>query len=389
MTQKLYWEDAYATEFTAKIESIEKEGLVLNKTLFFPLSGNQASDKGILIHQNGQSTVDSVSISKGNIFHQVSSEFKDKVKIGDEINGKIDWEYRYGIMRAHTSQHILSAIILENYNVKTSRANIEFEEVSIQLDQAVSDVQFRDALVKLNEICTIKNKEITAEIYQEECLANLTEKIRSEIPDKNDIRLIRINNLDLVCCGGTHLKQSIEVGPVIIYEFKKGLDIRYYVGSKAIGALSKLNTEMLDLSSILNTPLIKLTKKIQNSLIELNKSKEFIETLLEQNLLLTSKTPIITFKDYNIYNINYQIETKIIKRIIDKFPTNSLILAMLGENRVQVVSNSENISANSIIQKLIKKFGGKGGGSNFIAQSSLDNIPTELISEVRQIISEI
>jgi alanyl-tRNA synthetase len=389
MTQKLYWEDAYATEFTAKIESIEKEGLVLDKTLFFPLSGNQASDKGILIHQNGRSPVDSVSISKGKIFHQVSSEFKEKVKIGDEITGKIDWEYRYGIMRAHTSQHILSAIILENYNNKTSRANIEFEEVTIQLEQTLSEVQFRDALAKLNEICTIKNKEITAEIYQEEDLSNLTDKIRSEIPDKNDIRLIRINKLDLVCCGGTHLKQSIEVGPVIIYEFKKGLDIRYYVGSKAIGALSKLNTEMLDLSSNLNTSLIKLTKKIQNSLIELNKSKEFIETLLEQNLLLISKSPIITFKDYNIYNLNYQIETKIIKRIIDKFPTNSLILAMLGENRVQVVSNSENISANSIIQKLIKKFGGKGGGSNFIAQSSLDNIPTELISEVRQIISEI
>jgi len=388
MTRKLYWEDAYATEFTAKIESIEKEGLVLDKTLFFPLSGNQANDKGILIHQKGQSTVDSVIISKDKIFHQVSSEFKKKVNIGDTITGKIDWKYRYGIMRAHTSQHIFSAILLKLYNSKTIRANIEFEEVSIQLEQPVSDLQFQNSLLKLNEICTVKNKNIDAEIYHDEDLKNMADKIRSEIPNKNDIRLIKIYDLDLVCCGGTHLKQSIEVGPVIVYEFKKGIDIKYYVGNKAIELLSKINTEMLDLSSNLNTTLTKLTRKIQTSLNELIQNKVSIEILQEQNLLLLSKSPSKVLKDCNIYEINHQIETKIIKKIIDEFPKNSLILINLGGNRVQIISNSEKISANEIIQELIKKFGGKGGGSNFIAQSSLGNVPTELISEVRQIISE-
>jgi alanyl-tRNA synthetase len=105
--------------------------------------------------------------------------------------------------------------------------------------------------------------------------------------------------------------------------------------------------------------------------------------------LLLSKFPGIKFKNFNIYKIDHQIETKIIKKIIGEFPKDSLILMNLGGNRVQIISNSEKISANEIIQELIKKFGGKGGGSNFIAQSILDNIPTELISEVRQIISEI
>ena len=326
MTQKLYWEDAYATEFTAKIEAIEKEGIVLNKTLFFPLSGNQAGDKGIFIYQKEKSKVDSVFINNGKIFHQVSSEFKLKVKIGDIITGEIDWEYRYGVMKAHTSQHIFSAIFLELCNTKTSRANIEFEEVSIQLENPISDDQFRRALLKLNEICTIKNKEITAEIYHEAELSKITDKIRSEIPDKNEIRLIRINTLDLVCCGGTHLKHSIEVGPVIVYEFKRGLDIKYYVGTKAIELNSKMNAEMLDLSSNLNTTLTKLTRKIQSSLNELTQNKEFIEILQEQNLLLLSRSPNIVFKDFNIYSISHQIETKVIKKIIDEFPKNSLII---------------------------------------------------------------
>ena len=389
MTRKLYWEDAYATEFTAKIEAIEKEGIILNKTLFFPLSGNQAADKGIFIYQQEKPRVDSVFINNGKIFHQVSSEFKKKVKIGDVITGKIDWQYRYGVMKAHTSQHILSAIFLKLCNIKTSRANIEFEEVSIQLENPISDDQFLKALLKLNEICTLNNKIITAEIYHEEELSKITDKIRSEIPDKNEIRLIRINTLDLVCCGGTHLKQSIEVGPVIVYEFKKGLDIKYYVGNKAIELLSKMNAEILDLSSYLNTTLTKLTRKIQTSLNELTQNKEFIEILQEQNLLLLSKSPTIVFNDFNLYKINHQIETKIIKKIIDKFPKNSLIIINLEGNRVQIISNSEKISANEIIQELIKKFGGKGGGSNFIAQSNLKSVPAELISEIRQIITEI
>jgi alanyl-tRNA synthetase len=311
------------------------------------------------------------------------------VKIGDIIIGRIDWQYRYGIMKAHTSQHIFSAIFLELCNTKTSRANIEFEEVSIQLENPINDDQFRKALLKLNEICTLNNKVITAEIYHEEELSEITDKIRSEIPDKNEIRLIRINTLDLVCCGGTHLKQSIEVGPVIVYEFKKGLDIKYYVGNKAIEFLSKINAEMLDLSSNLNTTLKKLTRKIQSSLNELTQNKEFIEIMQEENLLLLSRSPNIVYKDFNIYKINHQIETKIIKKIIDEFPKDSLILLNLGGNRVQIISNSEKISANEIIQELIKKFGGKGGGSNFIAQSSLNHVPAELISEVRRIISEI
>ena len=389
MTQKLYWEDPYAVDFTAKVVSMQKGGIILDRTLFFPLSGNQASDRGILQHGEDQSSVDAVEIIDGDIVHHVSSEFIKKVKIGDDIIGKIDWENRYGVMKAHSSQHIFSAIFLELYNAKTSRANIDFEEVSIQLDYPINDQQLLEGLKKLNEICTSINKDITAEIYNKEELSKIKNSIRSEIPEKEEVRLIKVDDLDLVCCGGTHLKKSIEIGSVILTDFKKGTNIRYYVGKKALDLISNLNVDLLNLSDKLNIALVKIPDKIQSSLAELEENKHLIENLKANNLVLTSKCPSEVHEGYYLFLIEYQVDSKILKKTMEQFPINSLLIIKLGETRYQIVSLSEKVSANEVVQALISKFGGKGGGSNFTAQVNLNNVPPNLISELKWFLDSI
>ncbi len=389
MTKKLYWDDPYAVDFTAKVVSIQKGGIILDKTLFFPLSGNQASDRGILLYGEDQSSVDAVEIIEGDIIHHISSDFIKKVKIGDEIIGKVDWEYRHGIMKAHSSQHIFSALILELYSAKTSRANIEFEEVSIQLDHPINDLQLLEGLKKLNEICTSISKDITAEIFNKEELSKIKNSIRSEIPEKEEVRLIKIDDLDLVCCGGTHLKKSIEIGPVILTDFKKGTNIRYHVGKKALDLISSLNVDLINLSDKLNTALVKIPDKIRSSLIEHEENKQLIENLKVNNLTLTSKCPTEVHEGYYLFLIEYQVDSKILKKTMEQFPSNSLLVIKLGETRYQIVSLSEKVSANGVVQALISKFGGKGGGSNFTAQANLNNAPPDLISEFKGFIDSI
>ncbi|MHA1105136.1 MAG: alanine--tRNA ligase-related protein [Promethearchaeota archaeon] len=389
MTQKLYWEDPYKVEFSAKILSLQKGGIVLDRTLFFPLSGNQASDKGILRLNGGQSNVSVVEIIDDDIVHFVSPDFIKMVKIGDELNGKVDWDYRYGIMKAHSSQHIFSAILLELFNSKTSRANIEFEEVSLQLDNSINEQELLDALKKLNEICNLHSKSITAKIYNDKELEKIKDSIRSEIPEKEEVRLIKIDDLDLVCCGGTHLNKSIEIGPVILTDFKKGTNIKYYVGKKALDLISNLNVDLINLSDKLNISLVKIPAKIQSSLIELEENKQLIENLKANNLVLTSKCPTEVHEGYYLFLIEYQVDSKILKKSMEQFPSNSLLIIKLGETRYQIVSLSERVSANEVVQALISKFGGKGGGSNFTAQANLNNVPPYLITEVRGFLDSI
>ncbi|MHA1375973.1 MAG: alanine--tRNA ligase-related protein [Promethearchaeota archaeon] len=389
MTQKLYWEDPYKVEFSAKILSLQKGGIVLDRTLFFPLSGNQASDKGILRLNGGQSNVSVVEIIDDDIVHFVSPDFIKMVKIGDELNGKVDWDYRYGIMKAHSSQHIFSAILLELFNSKTSRANIEFEEVSLQLDNSINEQELLDALKKLNEICNLHSKSITAKIYNDKELEKIKDSIRSEIPEKEEVRLIKIDDLDLVCCGGTHLNKSIEIGPVILTDFKKGTNIKYYVGKKALDLISNLNVDLINLSDKLNISLVKIPAKIQSSLTELEENKQLIENLKANNLVLTSKCPTEVHEGYYLFLIEYQVDSKILKKSMEQFPSNSLLIIKLGETRYQIVSLSERVSANEVVQALISKFGGKGGGSNFTAQANLNNVPPYLITEVRGFLDSI
>jgi len=137
LSEKLYWENAYDIKFAAKVISVKKDGIVLDKTLFYPESGNQASDQGLLTIRNNKFRVDSVSKDGDNILHHISGDFENKIKLGDEVKGEIDWDYRYGIMKAHTSQHIFSAVIKNKFKIDTVRANLNHEEVFLQISQKI------------------------------------------------------------------------------------------------------------------------------------------------------------------------------------------------------------------------------------------------------------
>ena len=117
MTEKLYWKTPYDTSFKAKVIGVKEEGVILDRTLFYPQGGGQVSDKGVLDKEGLILKVETVSKEGNDIIHHISSNVESKIKIGDKVTGEIDWNYRYGVMRAHSSQHILSALIKNKFNI--------------------------------------------------------------------------------------------------------------------------------------------------------------------------------------------------------------------------------------------------------------------------------
>jgi len=384
MTQKLYWQTPYETKFTAKIKVIKKAGIVLDKTLFYPKSGNQLSDKGYLEINDFKFEIEKVSKENKEVIHHISSDFQDKINIGDSVEGEIDWEYRYGLMKAHSSQHLFSAVLKNNYDIDTIRANINFEEIFLQISQKLDFEQLKEILHEVNTICTLKNLIIKQKIITHEQAEKRAKEIRSKIPDESQVRLIEIENLDLVCCGGTHVQTTTEIGSLFIFEFKKGNEIRFYVGNKALSIEASINVDLITLVNELNTPVVKFRESIIKRLETLEEVQNLQKNLSIKFLELISKSPSKVVNDISLFYLDCDIDIKIINKRLNVFPHNSLLIVEMGNHKIRLLSMSEIVDANELLQNLIKKYGGKGGGNPKSAQGVLEKIPENLLSEIKQ-----
>ncbi|MFW9819599.1 MAG: alanyl-tRNA editing protein [Candidatus Thorarchaeota archaeon] len=386
MTKKLYWEDAYQTRFKAQVKQIREEGIVLDKTLFYPESGNQASDRGFLVLGEYKFEVDKVTKENEEIVHHIFSDFKKKINVGDMVNGEIDWDYRYGIMKAHTSQHIFSAVIKNKYNIDTLRAILNFEDVFLQLSQKIDLEQLKEIIIEVNKICNTKNLNLNARIVAGKEIKAISNLVRSAIPDKTNIRLIEIDNLDLVCCGGTHVKNTTEIRNLFIYEFKKGHEIRYVIGNKAVEMSSKINLDIIDIANDINSSVNQLNRLLKKRLESLNNLQEQNKNLSFKLLESISKRHTKKVQGISLFYIDVDVDLKILNKSLEKFPSDSLIIIKFESNKLRIVSLTEALDSNLLLQQLIQKFGGRGGGNPKSSQGFLENIPENILKEIEILI---
>lgn len=378
MTEKLYWNDCYQTQFDAKVLEINNQGIFLDKTLFYPEGGNQVSDRGVIKKKNYQFEVKYVSKKDNLILHHLSGKFKERINKGDIIEGIIDWEYRYGVMRAHSSQHLLSAIFKNSLNIDTTRANISFEDVSLHISKSVNMGELEKVLQEFMKASTIENLVLTSKIISQKEAENLDEEIRGDLSSEDNLRIIEIQNCDVNCCGGTHVKNTSEIGPCYFYEIKKGSEFKYLVGNKAIEMLSKHSLGILDVATSLNRPIENIFPIVKDQIIRLKEENlNFINKILE----LISINPTIT-KRIKLGVLDFDIDYKILSKKFKEFPPDYVLVIKRDSKSILILSNSEEYKANEAIDLLIKKYGGKGGGSPKSAQVVLTTEPKDLIFDI-------
>ena len=379
MTEKLYWKSPYETSFTAKVVAVTPEGVILDKSLFYPLGGGQESDRGRLEKEGHIFKVETVTKEGEDIIHHISSDLVDKIQVGDLISGEIDWPYRYGLMRAHSSQHILSALIKNKFNIDTTHATISFEDVSLQIAQTVSDDQFKEVIKELNRICTIENQEFQTKVVHRDEIDINEKQIRGKIPEQGQVRLVELKNYDLICCGGTHVNNTSEIGPIFVYEFNKGTNFKFIVGSKAVNQITNDNYRILNYGRTLNLPALNIVENFQKQLDKKLIVQRNYEILAITVLQLVSQNPKKILNDVKIGCIRMDFYYKNIQKAFKDFPKDYLLLILEEKNKIRILSNTEKASANDVLQNVLKKFGGKGGGSPFSAQATLRDEPKDIL----------
>jgi misacylated tRNA(Ala) deacylase len=206
----IYLEDSYLRSFNSFVEQASNNGIYLNATAFYPESGGQPGDLGIISRNAGQFKVIKVELVDGRILHHLDRE---GLQAGDQVVGSIDWERRYKLMRSHTACHILSAIIFQETGARITGNQIDLARSRVDFSlESFDRAKMADYVQRANDIVAQGRKVEVSFLTREDAarLPNLV-KLAMQVPDRERIRVVEIEGLDQQACGGTHVMSTAEV----------------------------------------------------------------------------------------------------------------------------------------------------------------------------------
>ena len=225
MTIKLYHDDSYIKTFTAKViaHDPENNGIVLDQTAFFPGGGGQPSDNGSLNVSGKEIKLDKVKNHKGRLLHCLPQS-EPLPEIGEVVEGILDWDHRYQLMRTHTAMHVLCGVIFRDYGASVTGGNMtplhgrmdfEFASLTKELVQVIENGVNQE----IAQAHPVSSRNIPRdEAFQ---IPDLSRTKINLLPDYiSEVRIVEIKGLDLQADGGTHVKNTSEVGEIKIADYK-------------------------------------------------------------------------------------------------------------------------------------------------------------------------
>jgi len=215
MTELLFHSESYVKEFQAIVTGVFAGGVVLDRTAFYTGGGGQPSDSGTLTDGDREYRVTGVKRSDGKLVHQIAG---DLPAAGATVNGLIDWDRRYLLMRTHTALHILCGVVWRDYGALVTGGDMKPGEGRMDFEFENFSAEFVDELeIKVNaEVAADRDIHVNNLTRAE--ADQVPDLIRTKInllpPNIQKIRTIDIHGLDLQADGGTHVANTREVGVI-------------------------------------------------------------------------------------------------------------------------------------------------------------------------------
>ena len=223
-TERLYYRDSYLRRFEARVLAVEANRVYLDRTAFYPTAGGQPFDRGAL---NGVPVVDVVD-EEERIAHVIEGAAPSNV-----VTGEIDWNRRFDHMQQHSGQHLLSAVLGELFDIPTVGFHLGEESSTIDVTAPSLDAgQVVRAQERANEI-VFENRPIAISFED----ASQARDLRKSSEREGELRIISIADLDRSACGGTHVRLTGEIGPVLIRKLDKirgDTRIEFLCGMRAV-----------------------------------------------------------------------------------------------------------------------------------------------------------
>ncbi|HZM33852.1 MAG TPA: alanyl-tRNA editing protein [Burkholderiales bacterium] len=209
MTELLFRDDPYLRACQATVVAVRDGGVELDRTVFYPLGGGQAGDTGRI----GDWRVTDTRKSGDGVLHLLDRI--DGIEVGMSVRLEIDWERRYRLMRYHTALHLLGAVVkapVTGGRIAEDKAHLDFD---IEMDRLAKE----EIEARVNELAASRLETKASWITDSELDAR-PDLVRtmSVAPPRGEgrVRLLEIRGVDLQACGGTHVRNTAEIGGLAV-----------------------------------------------------------------------------------------------------------------------------------------------------------------------------
>ena len=379
MTERLYYDNAYLTEFDATVLSCKAEGehflVLLDQSAFYPTSGGQPFDTGSL----GNAQVVDVNVEDGLVWHTVTQPLCE----GDTVHGTIDWARRFDHMQQHAGDHMIAGALHRLMGGVTIGLHISetFSTIDVAMPEGVTRISPEDIRkIELDENEHIqRNVPIRCWFPEADELATLP--LRKDPTVSEHVRIVAIGDDEMVACGGTHPAHAGEIGLVKILSVTPArgkMRVAFVAGQRALLDYLRCHDAVQASAELLSAngdhlaeSVAAMLKKLRTAESELRKCRREIlftaaqEYLAQAETLSNGNQLVAQFVEADAYLLR-DLAVKLIEepgRIV-------LLGAMNGKQAIYAFGRSANGKANmgELMRATAVPMGGKGGGRPDFAQ---------------------
>jgi alanyl-tRNA synthetase len=375
MTDRIYYTEPACQAFDAVVTAVvDHEGapaVVLDRTAFYPTSGGQPFDTGRLGTSEVLNTVD----EDDRVLHIVNSP----LDVGAPVHGAIDWVRRFDHMQQHTGQHVLSAAFDRVLDNRTMSFHMGGESSTIDLAREVTAVDLERCVDEANR-GVWEDRPVTIRFASAEEAAGLP--LRKEPVRQGPLRLIEVADFDLSACGGTHVARTGEIGIIGVTgteKFRGGSRVTFVCGGRALRTLRTYRDAIAGTVrslSVLPHELPAAVGRIQADAKQARKtiSKLQADLAVHEATRLVDASPAVDGVRRVVQALDGW-DAAGLKAVASSMTSRGEVAVVLVSSSAPiavVVARSAGVAldANAILQPLLARFGGRGGGKPDLAQGA-------------------
>lgn len=374
MTDRLYYTDATCLAFHAEVRHLDASRLqvVLDRSAFYPTSGGQPHDVGVLA---GIPVVD-VTESGDDVVHHLSAPLA--ANVGTRLEGVVDAARRFDHMQQHSGQHLLSAVLEDRYGWPTVSVHIGTDSCS--LDLAAASIAPHD-LVEAERIVNahvFENRPISVGFEEADTAAGL----RKPSERSGRLRIVTIEGLDRNACGGTHVARTGEIGPILLRRTERARGatrVEFRCGQRALIRARQDMELLLEVAGSLSASVEDVPSLVRTMGEERRTSDRELTRVTEQLLAhearaLHADTPpdangrrvIVTTRD----DVPVKALQAMAQQVVACGQAIYLATSTAPPAVLLAASADTGIACGTLLREALQAVGGRGGGTPQLAQGS-------------------